>query len=86
MSKPEQVPSVGRVVHYWSYGTPGGEYRSEARAAVVTQVVGEDGVVGLAVLNPMGLFFNPAVPYSAEPKAGSWSWPPFVPAKAPKAG
>ena len=31
-------PSIGRVVHYVSYGTPGGEYTSECRAAVVTEV------------------------------------------------
>lgn len=29
-------PSVGRIVHYVSYGTPGGEYGSECRAAVIT--------------------------------------------------
>lgn len=29
-------PSVGRVVHYVSYGTPGGEYPPACRAAVVT--------------------------------------------------
>ena len=29
-------PTVGRIVHYVSYGTPGGEYGSECRAAVVT--------------------------------------------------
>lgn len=33
-------PSVSRNVHYVSYGTPGGEYRGECRAAVVTQVHG----------------------------------------------
>lgn len=31
-----QVPSVGRIVHYVSYGTPGGEYTSECRAAIIT--------------------------------------------------
>ena len=34
------TPSVGRVVHYVSYGTPGGEYKSECRAAVITEVPG----------------------------------------------
>jgi hypothetical protein len=71
----DQKPSVGRIVHYQAYGTPGGEYPSVPRAAVVTQV-GEDGAVGLAILNPTGMFFNPSVPFSAEPKPGSWSWPP----------
>lgn len=31
-------PSVGRIIHYVSYGTPGGEYRSQCRAAVVVEV------------------------------------------------
>jgi hypothetical protein len=31
-------PSVGRIVHYVSYGTPGGEYGQECRAAIVTEV------------------------------------------------
>lgn len=31
-------PSVGRIVHYVSYGTPGGEYTAKCRAAVVTEV------------------------------------------------
>jgi hypothetical protein len=31
-------PSIGRIVHYVSYGTPGGEYASECRAAVITEV------------------------------------------------
>lgn len=36
---PEQVPSIGRVVHYISYGTPGGEFPAGAhRAAIITDV------------------------------------------------
>lgn len=60
-----QTPSVGRIVHYVSYGTPGGEYKSECRAAIITEVkdmdpVPEHGVpyVGLCVLSPAGQFFN----------------------------
>lgn len=30
--------NVGDTVHYVSYGTPGGEYESECRAAIITQV------------------------------------------------
>lgn len=61
-------PSVGRIVHYVSHGTPGGEYPSVCRAAVVTEVTGQlepDGpwVVGLAVLNPEGMHFNRDVKY-----------------------
>lgn len=32
------TPSVGRIVHYVSYGTPGGEYTSQCRAAKVAEV------------------------------------------------
>lgn len=31
-------PSIGRIVHYVSYGTPGGEYTSQCRAAIITEV------------------------------------------------
>jgi hypothetical protein len=61
----EQTPSVGRIVHYVSYGTPGGEYTSQCRAAIITSVrdmdpVPEHGVpyIDLCVLNPEGMFFN----------------------------
>ncbi|HET8944749.1 MAG TPA: hypothetical protein VFO59_08200 [Dehalococcoidia bacterium] len=83
----EQKPSVGRIVHYVSYGTPGGEYTQECRAAIITDLAQPDedsSVVGLAVLNPTGVFFNRAaydewdgtntVP-GAEPQGGSWHWP-----------
>lgn len=71
----EQDPEVADIVHYLSYGTPGGEYPSECRAALVTQV--RNGrAVGLTVLNPAGIFFNPTV-YYAQPKfsnGGTWHW------------
>jgi hypothetical protein len=53
-------PTVGRIVHYVSYGTPGGEYRSECRAAIVTSET-TDWSISLCVLNPDGLFFNHGV-------------------------
>jgi hypothetical protein len=87
-------PSVGRIVHYVSYGTPGGEYKSECRAAIVTEVQDDPATsVGLCVLNPTGQFFNRAVPYhegdtghdhtGAEISVrsypgGSWHWPERV--------
>lgn len=77
-----QWPAIGRVVHYRSYGTPGGEYLPEPRAAIITELAPEgtesaaQGVVGLAILNPTGMFFNTSVPFSETPKAGHWSWPP----------
>jgi hypothetical protein len=89
-------PSVGRIVHYVSYGTPGGEYTSECRAAIVTEVATwADGLtsdtVGLAVLNPTGVFFDRTVVHDELPpaekivpgertahKGGTWHWPEHV--------
>jgi hypothetical protein len=59
MHRMPQTPSVGRVVHYVSYGTPGGEYTSECRAADITEVDPHDPTrVGLFVKSPTGLFFQ----------------------------
>ena len=89
-------PTVGRIVHYQAYGTPGGEYPSIERAAVVTAVeprAGEEGIngpeeagykVSLCILNPTGQFFNQDVPYSAEPKPGHWNWMPYQVARHAK--
>jgi hypothetical protein len=86
----DQQPSIGRVVHYQSYGTPGGKFLPEPRAAIITEVqevpcgVGKDWlnetktVVGLAVLNPSGLFFDRGIPFAEEPTPGHWNWPPRV--------
>ena len=74
-------PSVGRIVHYVSYGTLGGEYASQCRAAVVTEVPADDGeqTVGLCVLNPTGQFFNQDVSYhEGAHKGGTWHWPERV--------
>lgn len=87
----EQQPSVGRIVHYVSHGTPGGEYTSQCRAAIVTEVDPDPTpareTVGLAVLNPEGFFFNRHCPHS-EPeldehrhpgvRGGTWHWPERV--------
>lgn len=74
--------SVGRIVHYVAYGTPGGEFPAGiCRAAIVTQVETEGAgasleVVGLCVMNPTGLFFNVAVPHDdADKRPGTWHWP-----------
>lgn len=83
-------PSVGRIVHYVSYGTPGGEYTKECRAAIVTfahpdfQHIhnGElaeikTGVVNVTVFNPEGIHFNNGVEqYEGDDKpGGTWHWP-----------
>lgn len=78
----DQKPSIGRIVHYVSYGTPGGEYGQECRAAVINFVADslEDGtaIVRLTVFNPEGLFFTKELPYSEEQKGGTWHWPERV--------
>lgn len=86
-------PSVGRIVHYVSYGTPGGEYGKECRAAIVTELAHSDedsDVVGLAVLNPTGMFFNRCPQDELPPDGkivpgertlhpgGTWHWPERV--------
>ena len=85
-------PTVGRIVHYVSYGTPGGEYASQCRAAIVTEVrpvtdmdraqadletwAYIPGVVGLAVLNPTGMFFNQGVMQDEDNhQGGTCHWP-----------
>ena len=70
-------PTVGRIVRYISYGTPGGEYESVERAAIITEVKSEE-VVSLAVINPTGMFFNTYVPYTALGEPGCWTWPQLV--------
>lgn len=86
----DQRPSVGRVVHYVSYGTPGGEYTSQCRAAIITGVEPSEGDgtltnmngeerVSLAVLNPTGMFFNQVVRHSEGAQSGgTWHWPERV--------
>ena len=79
-------PSIGRIVHYVSYGTPGGEYASECRAAVVTAVHAAGSTskvipetVSLAVLNPSGMFFNEGVVQDEHShRGGTWHWPERV--------
>lgn len=69
------VPSIGRIVHYVSYGTPKGEYTSQCRAALITEVAAQE-MVGLAVLNPTGLFFHEATRHAEGDKpGGTWHWP-----------
>lgn len=79
------TPTIGRIVHYHSYGTPGGEFLPEPRAAIVTAVPAllsegpNDGTtVSLCVLNPTGLFFHAETPFAEEPTPGHWTWPPRV--------
>jgi hypothetical protein len=87
----EQKPSVGRVVHYQSHGSPNGQHKSEPRAAIITAVYPDPSTapegqafgpasptVDLCVLNPTGMYFDRATPFSETPKPGHWNWPPRV--------
>lgn len=86
-------PTVGRIVHYVSYGSPvrpdGSQaFTSLCRAAIVTatyygQILPPDPEcppgpdwVGLAVLNPTGMFFHETVCLDERDHAGgTWHWP-----------
>jgi hypothetical protein len=84
----EQIPSVGRIVHYVAYGTPGGEFPAGVcRAAVITEVERDyddvpDGVVtgrvGVCVVIPSGLFFNREISFDEARAPGTWHWPERV--------
>lgn len=51
--------------------------RPVCRAATITEIDTSD-TVGLAILNPTGMFFNRTICYSAENKPGTWHWPERV--------
>lgn len=80
------TPSVGRIVHYTSHGSPvradGTQaYKPECRAAMITAVGCDEhpaGCVSLFVANPTGIFLNEHDPYDAERAGGSWHWPERV--------
>lgn len=76
------APTIGRTVGHVPVGTPGGEYDSVCRAAIVTEVEGPAPASGpgvrlsLAVLSPTGLFFNTNIPHSPDRhRPGTWHWP-----------
>jgi hypothetical protein len=84
-------PSVGRIVHYVAYGTPGGEFPAGVcRAAIVTEVDPPQGNpnepdvdlvrdnIGIMVANPSGLFFNRGIRHDESKKPGTWHWPERV--------
>jgi hypothetical protein len=81
------MPSVGRIVHYVSYGTPGREFLPACRAAIITEVSGDqediaEGRVGLCVLNPTGIFLNSVTHGTVQDEdrhaSGTWHWPERV--------
>lgn len=81
------MPTVGRIVHYRSFGTPRGEFLPACRSAIVTEVNVEerfpelpDDTVGLCAINPTGVFFHPLAVGGcrhdeAGVEGGTWHWP-----------
>ncbi len=84
-----RVASVGKPVHYVSYGSRLGEHPMACRAAVITEITGP-GVASLCVTTPTGQFFDQDVPEDGgetlrtgftrlclgrEYAGGSWHWP-----------
>jgi hypothetical protein len=83
-----QRPSVNQAVHYVSAGSADGRYPSICRAATITETPdpdderGEQGFVGLMVINPTGIHFRPlseggALYADADGglKPYTWHWP-----------
>jgi hypothetical protein len=82
---PDQRPSVGRIAHYVSEGSPvrpdgTQKYESVCRSAMITEVDEADPFkVGLFVANPTGAFFNQGVLADfTERQGGTWHWPERV--------
>jgi hypothetical protein len=80
----DQQPSIGRIVHYRSFGTPNGEFVPECRAAIISEVdLPNLGRIGLVALNPTGMFFHSLADGGVEyaesaTTGGSWHWPERV--------
>lgn len=64
-------PTIGRIVHYYT------DPAVAQRAAIIVAIY-SDGLdtVSLCVLNTKGIHVLEEVPFSPEPQAGHWSWPP----------
>lgn len=76
-----QTPSIGRIVHYVSYGTPGGEYKPAHRAAIITDVRESDQFgheVRVTVFNPDGYFNTPWTNFDESAAGGTVHWPEYV--------
>ena len=57
---PNQTPSIGRVVHYVAYGTPGGEFPAGAHRAAGGQAPPHDPAERVAPLGEPGPAVLPA--------------------------
>lgn len=71
------VPTIGGNAHYVAFGTPKEEFPANVcRAAVITEFLpysfnGETNyTVGVAVLNPTGMYFNRGLQWTGDVKGG----------------
>lgn len=71
------VPTIGRIVHFQTYGSAGGAHPSEPMAAIVTGTYANDDV-NLFVIYENGTSHKHGIPFAAEPTPGHWNWPPRV--------
>lgn len=76
----EQVPSVGRVVHY--------VYGNQHCAAIITdpapQLPTDDALAGgqsLVIFPPNNESFTAIALFDSNAAPGTWHWPEYVPAK-----
>jgi hypothetical protein len=79
---------VGRWVHYYDEDTD--VSLTAPTAALITEVIDHDdegeysqqnvnaGLVDLTLFPPGGMEFHILAEFSAEPRAGFWTWPPNV--------
>lgn len=87
----QQKPSVGRVIHYVSWGSPiqpdgSQRFKPQCRAAIITEVSeqpDETYLIGLAAINPTGLFFHSLADGGVmadftENQGGTWHYPERV--------
>lgn len=70
-------PTVGRIVHYHGYGTPGGAKPTGPLAAMVTGVDGDEADLTVFFLNDM--WHESGVRFAEIPTPGCWNWPPRTP-------
>lgn len=75
-------PRIGKQVHYRSRGSADGVYPPECRAAMITKITPQIAglehqgyFVGLAILNPTGLFFDQDIAYDEDMVPGTWHYP-----------
>lgn len=80
-----EQPTIGGIVHYRHYGTPGGEFPPKDSPAIVTGIVDEQaGIVSLTVFtSDGGIHPHKAVRHDEQLAGGTWHWPPRAPLAGP---